>query len=170
MCAVIARMPEGFRELALTGQLSIQLMNRLNITRSQIVHLMATAPSNEMDYEWQALMQASTLIERMAWLTVLVFHLRSSTYISDCKDLAEIALECAKQGTRSQAQSEWVLWGSCLLVATPDCEKMLAQHRERVANMLLDMYGNYTVDEMIENASRFLWSEGLGASLRTHIG
>ncbi|RVX74619.1 hypothetical protein B0A52_01745 [Exophiala mesophila] len=169
MCAVIARMPEGFRELALTGQLSIQLMNRLNITRSQIVHLMATAPSKESDYEWAALMRASTLIERMAWLTVLVFHLRSSTYISDCKDLAQIAMECAKQGTRSQAQLQWVLWGSCLVVATPDCERLLAKPREQVANMLLDLFEQYTVDEMIENANRFLWTDGLSASLRTHM-
>ena len=162
-------MPVGFRELALTGHLSIQLMTRLNITRSEIVHLMATAPSDDKDKEWQTLMRASSSIERMAWLTVLVFHLRSSTYISDCKELAEVALECAEIGAKSQAQSEWLLWAACLMIATPDCEKVLGKHRDRVAAMVLQNYNHLTVDQMNSNAERFLWSEGLSASLEVHI-
>lgn len=169
ICTVIADMPQGFRELALTGHLSIQLMNRLNITRSQIVHLMATATNTDKDQEWLELMRASSPIERMAWLTVLVYHLRSSTFTSNCRELADIVLECGRNGTKSEAEAELLLWGACLVVATPDAEKELVMEREKAVRLILSGYADLTLEHMDKVAKRFLWSEGLSASLRTHI-
>lgn len=169
ICTVVADMPQGFRELALTGHLSIQLMNRLNITRSQIVHLMATATNSDADQEWQDLLRASMPIERMAWLTVLVYHLRSSTFTTNCRELADIVLECGRNGTKSQAEAEWLLWGACLMIASPDAEKQLVREREKVVQFILNGYADFTFEHMDNNAKRFLWSEGLGASLRTII-
>jgi hypothetical protein len=169
VCTVISRMPEGFRELALTGHLSVQLMNRLNITRSQIVHLMATATNADGDRAWQELLRASAPIERMAWLTVLVFHLRSSTYTSDCKELAETVMECARIGLKSQAEAEWLLWGACLMIATPDAEKLLASEREQAIVMVFQNYSTLTFEEIDMIAHRFLWSEVLSAGLKASI-
>ena len=130
VCVTISRLPEGFRELALTGHLSSQLMRRLSITRSQVVHLMATATNNDRDQDWQSLLLASNPIERMTWLAVLVYHLRSSTYISNCKNLAKTVMECAQMDKRSQSQSQCLMWGASLVLATPDSEKALTRERE----------------------------------------
>jgi hypothetical protein len=131
---------------------------------------MATATNADCDRDWQELLRASTPIEKMAWLTVLVFHLRSSTYTSDCKELAEIVLECARTGTKSQAEAEWLLWGAALMVATPDTERVLAKGREQVIMMILENYQNLTFEEMDMVAHRFLWTDGLSASLKAFIG
>lgn len=162
-------MPEGFREVALTGTLSIQLMNRLSITRSQVVHLMATATNDDRDRNWQSLLFASTAIERMGWLAVLVYHLRSSTYISNCKDLTKTILECARARTRSRAEAEWLLWGGCLLLATPDTETMLTREREAIVSMIQRTESTLNYDQMETIARKFLWTESLSASLRNFL-
>ncbi|KIX03326.1 uncharacterized protein Z518_06878 [Rhinocladiella mackenziei CBS 650.93] len=166
LCAMISNLPEGFRELALTGSLSVQLMSRLSITRSQVVHLMATATNDDRDRDWQSLLLASTPIERMGWLAVLVYHLRSSTYVANCRDLAKVVLECARVGTTCPAEMEWLLWGACLFLATPDPDKMLTRERETILKVILRLNRGLTFEQMVLVANKFLWSEGLSMSLK----
>lgn len=169
LCIAISKMPEGFRELALTGSLSIQLMNRLSITRSQVVHLMATATNDERDRDWQSLLLSSTSIERMGWFAVLVYHLRSSTYISNGQELAKTILECARGGTKSQAEADWLLWGSCLLLSMPDPDRALTRERESVASMLLQNNEGLKYERLDNISKRFLWTEGLSSNLRMFL-
>ncbi|KIW13193.1 hypothetical protein PV08_08380 [Exophiala spinifera] len=169
LCALISRLPEGFREVALTGRVSIQLINRLEITRSQVVHLMATATDDERDRDWQALMLASSPLERMGWFAVLVFHLRSSTHYDNCKSLAKAVLECAQQRYYTVAENEWILWGACLLIATPDPERVLTAQRHNIIAWLKRRKALLSYPRMNAIANKFLWSDGLSDGLRTII-
>ncbi|KAJ9639256.1 hypothetical protein H2204_003867 [Knufia peltigerae] len=169
LCVTISRLQEGFREVALTGQISIQLVNRLEITRSQVVHLMATAADDERDKDWQVLMRESSPLERMGWFAVMVFHLRSSTHFDNCRSLAKAVLECAQQGYSTVAENEWILWGACLLIATPDPEKELIPQRDAIITLLKQRKALLSYSRMNAIANKFLWSEGLSGSLRTIV-
>jgi len=158
-------MPQGFRELTLTGLLSIQLINRLMITRSQVVHLMATATNDNHDKDWLTLLLVLRPLERLSWFAVLVYHLRSSTYIANCKALAEAVLECTQTDLNSRAEKECLLWGACLLVAAPDTDQRLGSERETILAMMPQMFQNLNFDQISDVAKRFLWSEGLSRSL-----
>ena len=169
LSTVISKLPAGFQELATTGLLSIQLMNRLTITRSQVVHLMATAPDDERNKEWKAVLSASRPLERMTWRAVLVYHLRSSTYLSNCRELAAIVLECAQSGTNSQAEYNCLLWGACMLVATPDVDSRIVREQQTVLTMLVTRYPNLSFDQMVDISMRYFWSDGLSMSLRNML-
>lgn len=55
------------------------------------------------------------------------------------------------------------------MIASPDAEKRLVREREKVVQFILGEYADFTIEHMDNIAKRFLWSEGLSASLRTNI-
>ena len=130
---------------------------------------MATATDDERDKDWQALMLVSSPLERMGWYAVMVFHLRSSTHFDNCRSLAKAVLECAQQGYNTVAEMEWIFWGACLLIATPDPEKELIPQRDAIITLLKQRKALRSYSQMNAIANKFLWSDGLSDSLRTVV-
>lgn len=171
LCAVISKLPHGFSELALTGTLSVQLIHRLEVSRSAIVHLMATATNEDADHDWQTLLHNSEPFERMVWLTLLVSHLRSSTYEANCKALAEAVLDCASFSRHGRAEAEWLLWASLILIAAPDPDRVVVEERQQVINMVTENYEEASSWDRLEAvAQKFLWNDTLSTALRSSLG
>jgi hypothetical protein len=169
ICVTISKLPEGFQDIALTGALSLQLLNRFSITRSQVVHLMATATNDERDRDWQELLQASTPLERMSWLGVMVYHLRSSTYLADCQALSDLVLECSRGRLANKAEIDCCLWGACLFLATPDPGRALIRAQETLFTAVLRHHPGLEFHRMERVSKKFFWSESLSASLRVFV-
>lgn len=71
--------------------LSTQFIERLTLTRSQIVRLMATATSDRD--QSRTLVQRLKPIERLDGLRFSLFHSRTATYTADYEEVAEVVVE-----------------------------------------------------------------------------
>lgn len=169
LSTLISTLPEGFRHLASDGSLSLQVIRRLSLTRSEIVRLMATAQSDR-DH-WHQLLRRLTTLERLVWFAILVVYLRGSTYIADCGALAEAVLECLQRRTpaSSASQKECVLWGACLIIAAPDPERKLEQQRESIIAAISNK-PKMTLVQIHGIVKNYLWIDSLSENLDDALG
>ncbi|KIW78819.1 hypothetical protein Z517_08658 [Fonsecaea pedrosoi CBS 271.37] len=172
LSARLARVCEGFRELALRRILSIQVIERLAMERGQIVRLASRATRDRE--RSQAFRERLPPIERLIWLGFSVFHLQTATYELDREEMAETFLECSRKMTRgSQIENDCLLWGGCVVTATKEMlEGCPLAQGDAVTKTLLSRF-KMSIDEMNGVAQRFLWNESmsscLAATLRHHF-
>ena len=159
----LARIQDGFRELAYKGILSIQAIERLALARSQIVRLASRATQDRESST--VLRQKFTSLERLIWLAFSVFHLCTATYIPDREELVETFFECEQELTHgSQAESECLLWGGCMIATTKEIEGWELPQRKEVTEIVLNRF-NFSIAEMNAIAGKFLWNESMSAGL-----
>ncbi|KIW24772.1 uncharacterized protein PV07_10465 [Cladophialophora immunda] len=163
LSARLSRVCEGFRELALRRILSIQVIERLAMERSQIVRLASRATRDREDS--RALREKLTPIERLIWLGFSVFHLYTATYQLDRQEMAEAFLECSRKMARgSQLENDCLLWGGCVVTATKEIEGCSLAKGEAVTKTLLTRF-KMSIEEMNGVAQRFLWNESMSSCL-----
>jgi hypothetical protein len=161
----LSYLPEGFRELALKRIISIQVIERVAMNRSQIVRLASRAT---MDRESsRALRQRFTPLERLIWLGFSVFHLCTATYKADREELAQTFIECSRKMIRgSDAENECLLWGGCMVATIQAIEQWELPQRQAAMDILLSRF-KMSIDEMNSIAQKFLWNEAMSTGLAT---
>ncbi|KIW73838.1 hypothetical protein, variant [Phialophora macrospora] len=159
----LSHLPEGFRELALKRIISIQVIERVAMDRSQIVRL---ASRSTMDREKsRALRQRFTPLERLIWLGFSVFHLCTATYKPDREELAQTFIECSQKLIRgSETENKCLLWGGCMVATIQAIEQWELPQRHAAMDILLSRF-KMSIDEMNSIAQKFLWNEAMSAGL-----
>lgn len=159
----IESLPKGFAALALKALLSIQVIERVSMSRGQVVTLASRAT---MDREhFKALRQKLPPLERMIWLAFSVFHLCTATYKVDREDLAEAFIECSrKMMYGSEAENDCLLWVGCVVATIQEIEDWELPHRQEATEILLSKF-KMSIDEMNVVAQKFLWNKAMSAGL-----
>ena len=135
LCAAIAKLPEGFRELALSGRLSTQLITQLgpsqlishSYTRADIV--------NPITQQWHMAIMRLTKLERTIYLTLFLFKARI-VIGAGYKTLANLILDWDNTGV-SRHEQEWLIWAAILVASCPDSSILDLSERRAVMNGVL---------------------------------
>ncbi|KAJ9607070.1 hypothetical protein H2200_008142 [Cladophialophora chaetospira] len=159
----LPNLPEGFRDLAIKGILSVQVIERVGMNRSQIVRLASRAT---IDREHsKVLRQRFTPLDHLIWMGFSAFHLCTATYRADREELAEAFIECSKLMIRtSEAENDCLLWGGCMCVTTQAIDKWDLPQRQAALDILVSRF-KMSIDEMTTLAHKFLWNESMSAGL-----
>jgi hypothetical protein len=160
LCAIIAYLPQGIQELALTGRISIQIIHRLDLNRNQVANLLTDADPDKTQAEhWNKLIRSCTEFERVVWLSLVSYHLRSATYRSDLNKLAEAVIELNPPDSR--AEEEWLLWTRMVILGS-SLQDISFDTRRKVLRRLFDDHPEATDWCLLEKiVKKFYWNESL---------
>ena len=159
----IANLPEGFKDLANSGVISIQIIQRLALSRGHTVLLASRAA---MDRESSTVLrQKFTSLEQMIWQAFSVFHLCTTTYKPDREELAEAFLRCEGELTGgTQAENDCLLWGGCVIATTKEMEGWELVQRKTVTEIVLKRF-KMDIGEMNAVSRKFLWNDSMSLGL-----
>jgi hypothetical protein len=159
----VCRIPEGFRELALAGLLSVQVIERLSLERHQIVQL-ASRSMLDRDYS-KSLRQRFTPLERVVWQGFSSFYLCTATHQVDREELAEAFLTCMRSlAENSKAERDCLLWAACVVATTRKIENWDFTLRAPVTKRLMSDF-NMELEDINAICAKFLWNDAMLTSL-----
>ncbi len=175
----LAMLPKGFRLLALQGLMCTQLIERVAMDYEHAVVLVSRASTDLLESD--PLRRKLTLLERLIWIAVFIFHLdAASPTLNEALDSIPIALfvetfmTCSQVMTDcSQAENECLLWCGCTLAWILNITGGEDSNFQVVLYTILSKF-NMTAHEMNAIATKFFWKESLAtllsAMLKAHIG
>ena len=157
----ISNLPEGFRELALKGIISTQVIERVGMDKGQIVRLASRAT---LDREHSAALRLNfTPLDHLIWMAFSAFHLCTATYEADREELADAFIECSeKLVDGSQAENECLLWGGCMVATVQAIENWELSQRQVALEILLSRF-KMSIEEMKTVVQKFLWNDSMSA-------